>query len=649
MFLRTALILVSLLCSSALSAAPTIVFDTIGGDAWTFMAEISGRVEDGSCDEIAVTSPVGTVNGVLVGQRFTAAVPLVSGTNEITATCKVSQRVRGKPARQHWRVPLRDSPKAWIRTVVDTAAIRFDGGRTERARGTPVPIIRYEWFSEPGNPADLRTPDGVLLLEHVAVTGKDLEVAPPEQDGEYYVRMRATDVLGRSDEARAVFRVANGRARSVDLEREHPPWVDQAIVYGASPYFFEPQTFEGIRARLDEIAALGATAVWLSPVTAAAEDDFGYAVTDHFSLRPRFGDANAFRRLVREAHHHGLKVIVDFVPNHVSDRHPYYQQALRKGIHSPYYDWFDRDATGAVTQYFDWSHLKNLEYDNPEVQSYMIEAFGRFVREFEVDGFRIDASWAVARRAPEFWPRLRAELKRIDPNLLLLAEASARNPYSVAHGFDAAYDWTDRLGQWAWHDVFVDGNVDVGRLRAALTNEGRGFPPDTLIMRFLNNNDTGQRFISRHGLEMTKLASTLQFTLPGIPLIYNGDEIGAEFEPYDEGPPLDWSVQHPLTDHYRTLAALRRGKPALRTRELKLLETNHDETVLAYLRPASDADDLLVVFNFGEESVRLSAEGAETQAIFQRFARARDLLSGELQRIPLRLRAKGALVLRIER
>lgn len=96
--------------------------------------------------------------------------------------------------------------------------------------------------------------------------------------------------------------------------------------------------------RLDEIAELGATAIWLSPVMAAPEDDFGYAVLDPFRLRASFGDARQFRGLVDRAHALGLKVLMDFVPNHLSDRNRYFLDAERHGAHSPYYDWFELGA-----------------------------------------------------------------------------------------------------------------------------------------------------------------------------------------------------------------------------------------------------------------------------------------------------------------
>ncbi|HEX7062937.1 MAG TPA: alpha-amylase family glycosyl hydrolase, partial [Woeseiaceae bacterium] len=287
----------------------------------------------------------------------------------------------------------------------------------------------------------------------------------------------------------------------------------------------------------------------------------------------------------------------------------------------------------------------------PEVQSYVIAAFAHWVRAYGVDGFRVDASWAVRRRAPEFWPRWRAELKRIDPDLFLLAEASARDAYYVEHGFDAAYDWTDALGEWAWSDAFDGPQPDLAALRAALTNGGAGFPPDTLIFRFINNNDTGPRFITRHGVAATRVAAALLFTVPGIPLIYNGDEVGAEFEPYDEGPPIAWRDPHGLIPHYRRLAELRRSLPALADRTLELVATDQDDVVLAYLRPGGSVDAaLLVVLNFAREPRRVRFRNSEAVAAVLDERGATDLLTGREVRLAvndqaLEVGATSALIL----
>src|SRR5690606_15787071 len=210
-------------------------------------------------------------------------------------------------------------------------------------------------------------------------------------------------------------------------------------------------------------------------------ETYGYTGYDNYRMLHTFVYEAVFSELVSEAHARGLRVLMDFVPNHVSDQHPYYRSAQARGRRSPYYDWFERDASGEVTHYFDWRNLKNLEFDNPEVQRYVIEGFTHWIKEYGIDGFRVDASWGVQERAPEFWLRWRDELKRVDPDVFLLAEASARDPYHVLNGFDAAYDWTTKLGEWAWHEAFGEGGSDanVRLLRTALTNDGAGYPPDT--------------------------------------------------------------------------------------------------------------------------------------------------------------------------
>ena len=238
-----------------------------------------------------------------------------------------------------------------------------------------------------------------------------------------------------------------------------------------------------------------------------------------------------------------------------------------------------------------------------------------------------------------------------DPDLFLLVEASARDGYYVENGFDAAYDWSGQLGEWAWDEVFGEGRVDLARLRAALTNEGKGYPHDSLILRFLNNNDTGERFISRYGLGPTRVAAALTFTLPGVPLIYTGDEVGAEFEPYDEGPPLSWQDPHELLSYYRQLAQLRRETPALWSRELDLIETDRDDRVLAFLRPGKSAErSVLVLLNFSDEAVTVGLGTMDKLAALTRNGQAVDRLSGETVKLDgkvpsLRLPPYGVRVL----
>lgn len=350
----------------------------------------------------------------------------------------------------------------------------------------------------------------------------------------------------------------------------------------------------------------------------------------------------------------GLRVILDFVPNHVSDQHPYFQHTQRFGQRSPYYDWFERDAAGEVLTYFDWDNLKNLNYDNPEVQNYILAASSYWIKQFDIDGFRVDAGWGVRQRAPEFWRRWRTELKRIKPDIFLLAEASARDLFYLRNGFDAAYDWTDNLGEWAWKEVFPDDQpVDLETLRAALDQSL--LSQGSLVFRFLNNNDTGERFVSRHGVALARVAAVLQFTLPGVPLIYTGDEIGAHFEPYDEGPPLRWRDEAGLTPHYTRLAQLRHDTPALWSSQLEWVSNNHEQQVLSYVRPSTGADQpaVLVVLNFSDRAQEVILAPTDASATSLPSGQLNDLLSGETIELShtqpsLRLPAYGAVVLQAE-
>ena len=115
-------------------------------------------------------------------------------------------------------------------------------------------------------------------------------------------------------------------------------------MYGVVPFLFGPRGFDDVTVRLDAIRELGASVLWLSPITVAEEGDFGYAVTDHFALRKAFGTEQDLRQLIAAAHARGLRVIMDFVPNHTSEQHPYHLSAAQRGPASPYYDFYDRDA-----------------------------------------------------------------------------------------------------------------------------------------------------------------------------------------------------------------------------------------------------------------------------------------------------------------
>jgi cyclomaltodextrinase / maltogenic alpha-amylase / neopullulanase len=399
-----------------------------------------------------------------------------------------------------------------------------------------------------------------------------------------------------------------------------PEHVPSAIVYGVIPPRFGSPPLRAVTERLPYLAGLGIDAVWLSPIAACPPGEFGYGVIDELAVRGDYGEEDDLRALVRRAHADGIRVLLDLVPNHTSHLHPFFRDAQR-GPGSPRYDWYDRDADGQPTHYFDWTHLPNLNYDNPDVRAYMNRVFTHWVSEFDVDGFRVDACWGVQLRRPDYWPAWSRMLRDLKPGLLLIAEASARDEYWYESGYDLAYDWTDDLGRWAWEHVFTEPGEIAARLDRALTAD----PRPERVFRFLDNNDTGARFITRHGPGVTRAAAALVLTLPGVPCVYTGEEVGAEYEPY--GPPgvVDWDADpHGLREWYRALCRLRASQPALRGARWARAGIAPDRgDCYAYVRGEPGREAALVLLNFGDDDAEMQVSLPEG---FQALARASALV-----------------------
>jgi len=591
------------------SPAPTVKLSVLGGnqDVWAWRKQIRVEVSKGKCEDMIVRVNGQEFGAQPEGQDFIADVPFSAGENEVSAACQ--QPANGEVLSDSviYTERLRQAPIARIQIQLDDGRIILDGRQSKPTEGAGAPVVDYLWSVRATNPAPLHLQDRELTGE---VSGESISIIPPTIDGEYYVSLRVIDEAGRDDTSTIYFVVENGEPRIPDYDQENPLWVETAIVYGVIPFLFGSPAFQALSQHLDDLADLGINALWLGPVNVHPADDYGYHVEDYFELDPADGSKEDFRNLIQAAHQRGIRVLMDFVPNHSSDTHPYFRDAEERGQDSPYWDFYNRDTSGNPTHSLpDWTDLPDFNYDNSEVQRMMIEAFSYWVREFDVDGFRVDAAWAIRERRPEFWLPWRRELKRIKPDLLLLAEATAREPFYFENGFDAAYDWSYHIGGWAWEAVW---NTEGSRkyrllsynLTEALTNRPEGFHPDTLIFRFLNNNDTGKRFVTRHGEGIARVATALLLTLPGIPCIYTGDEYGLEFEPYQQLEPLTFEERYPgLRDYHKRLIALRKALPSLHSRLFSLIKPDPvPQAVFSYIRYAeAAAEPVIVLLNFSEE------------------------------------------------
>ena len=555
-------------------------------DVWALSIDVEGTPANAQLtldgQRLATTS---ASNG------FTAAVPLGPGQNTVLAASPGA----GSALSRTYVARLEDRPTARVSVTVGEGAVYLDASGSEADPYSGAPIASVSW----------RQRDGTALG-----SGSALTLHGPWVDGEQYVTASVTDSNGHSDESTVVFVVSGGVPEAVETQTWQPQWVQSAVIYGAIPPLFGEQPLEALTAQLKRLGALGVNVLWLSPIFATTPGEFGYAVTDYFTVRSDYGDLASLQALVEAAHARDIKVILDLPLNDTSSQHPYYVQTQEDTTGSHYWDFYERNANGHAVHYFNWKDLPNLNYENVEVRRLATEVAVYWLREAGVDGFRCDAAWGVQERNPEFWAQWRAELQRIRPDLLLLAEGSAREDVWSEAGFSAAYDWTSEPGQWAWEGAFSRKKPDAPGLRSALA-----VPTGSRPFRFLEDNDTGERFITRYGLGATKAAAAMLLSLPGIPCIYTGQEIGAAYEPYKRTEPLDWSNDpDQLEPYYRSLIEQRLANPSLATGSLTLLQASPSADVLAFLLAGAQAS-LLVAVNFSAtdlEAVIDTGGGAET-------------------------------------
>jgi cyclomaltodextrinase / maltogenic alpha-amylase / neopullulanase len=372
-------------------------------------------------------------------------------------------------------------------------------------------------------------------------------------------------------------------------------------MYGVVPFLFGRQGWRSVVAKLGHLGDLGVDTIWLSPVVPTATGGFGYDAISYAHPRRDYGTEAEFRQMITAIHARGMRVILDFPTNDTSDRHPYFLDAQRQGRKSPYYRYYQRDEHGRPVHYFDWKNLPNLNFDNPAVQKWIIAVYCHWLREYGVDGFRVDAAWGVRQRSPSFWPECVGAIRGVAPNALLIAEGSAQDPYYAAAGFDCAYDWSRRIGQWDWTGAFRRPAQTPRRLSADLTATA-DLPIS--VLRFLDDNDTGARFLTRHGPALTRLAATFLFALEGLPTLFTGDEVGAQYQPYETQGPINWSGHDDLFSHYRRLITLRRAFPALREGARSEVSGTEGTGVLAFRRTYG-RQSIIAIFNFGRQPSHL--------------------------------------------
>jgi len=387
-------------------------------------------------------------------------------------------------------------------------------------------------------------------------------------------------------------RVHAADAAPVAVARQSPEWLRDAVVYEVFPRAFSASgDFKGVTAQLDRLKELGVTVLWLMPIhpmgKLKAKGSLGspYAVRDYEAINPDYGSGEDLKRLVDAAHKRGMKVFIDVVANHTS-----WDSVLIE----KHADWYTHDASGKIVPPNpDWVDVADLDWSKPQLREYMTGMLVRWLREYGLDGFRCDYASGVP---TDFWESVRPALDRVRPGLAFLAESD--DPALLREAFDIDYAWDF---YHAMSDA-LSGRAPASAVRTTWEQAAARYPRGALRLRFSDNHDQ-LRATGQAGLPAALAASAVMFTLDGVPLLYNGMEVGDTTESAApalfERMPISWEMAErrpQVNSYYRALAALRRAHPAFTRGTVRWLRNSDEQRVLSYERAAS-GESLVVVVN----------------------------------------------------
>lgn len=396
-----------------------------------------------------------------------------------------------------------------------------------------------------------------------------------------------------------------------------PTSLPGSIIYEVNVRQYTTQgTFDAFSKHLPRLKEMGVDIIWLMPIFPISQvkrkGTLGsyYAVSDYNKINPEYGNKESFKKLVDEIHKLGMKVILDWVPNHTGWDHTWITK-------NP--EWYTHNLTADTiihTENTDWYDVADLNYENKELKFQMIRSMLYWLDGFEVDGFRMD----VAGMVPDvFWAQLSRTFNAMNKNPIMLAEAEEPAHRNKGY-FQMDYGWTF---QGLIRDIY-SGKKNALDFQNYYNADKQKFM-NGWHMYFTSNHDEN----SWAGTEFEKLGSShqmfsvLTFTLDGIPLIYSGQEEPLKKKlAFFEKDNIDFD-QYAYAPFYKNLCTLRKNNKALYSGTfggpIVWIQNDKTQQILSFKRTKDD-NEVLVVMNMSPQMIETQLSDLSTGKYVEYFS-----------------------------
>ena len=375
-----------------------------------------------------------------------------------------------------------------------------------------------------------------------------------------------------------------------------------------TPRGFSGGTLRGVIDKLGYIAELGANCVWLSPCFEGPAYH-GYHITDYLKVEPRWGSNADLVELVRQAHSLGIRVLLDFVPNHSARQHPYFQAAQADQA-SPYYPWYTfTNWPHEYEMFYTARELPKLNLEHAEARAWMIDAGRYWLEEVGIDGYRLDHA---AGPSHHFWTDFRRATRAAAPDSFTVGEVveAADTLRTYAGRLDGVLDF---MFVDAARRFFAYDGLDAAQFDTFLTRHDGYFGQGLVRPTFIDNHDMNRfLFVAGNDKDRLRLAATCMFTLPQPPVVYYGTEVGmsqardkrdrAGQGDAEARRPMWWDDRqdHSLLRFFQRLYQVRQAHPALRRGHRVPLLADAPTGLLAYQMTLGDDSVLVALNNSGQ-------------------------------------------------